>query len=259
MKETGFESIAKERIEQVIKHRQHLDQDLTYKKGELVKAAMYCIALDAKLWPRGWNVLYRDKIKNKSLEERYVVAGAFLAAEVDRLREVNQWRFEACAEKYTGWDKLKVFVDKQEEECCRGYSGTLIEKACSVLVHNKGLAAQAIAQKLQCVEDMKIYVRGMCMAAEMVSIAGTHGEKAARLRGMIELLNQTSNKLSNGFEDELLQGYRFEMYGNSDRPYQSILRKYEELRRENEELKAKLNPNAKRNDVANEAAKDLPF
>jgi hypothetical protein len=249
MKETGFESIAKERIEQVVKHRQFLDADRGYKKGELVKAAQFCISLDANLWPRGWNTLYRDKIKNKSIEQRYVIAGAFLAAEVDRLRDIQDWTFESQAEKYTGWDKLVAFIDRTEDETNHRYSGTVIERAATVISRAQRETAGAMAQKKQCIEDMKIYVRGICMAAEMVAIAGTHGEKNARLRGMIELLNQTSNKLSKGYEDELLQGYRFEMYGNSDKPYQNILRKYDELKRENAELKEKLNPSPQKEET----------
>jgi hypothetical protein len=253
MKETGFESIAKERIEQVVKHRHFLDKDLLNTKGELVKAAMFCISLDGKLWPRTWDKIYRDKIKAKSLEERYVIAGAFMAAEVDRLREVNEWRFEAQAEKYTGWEKLKAFVDKAEEEINCRYGGTLIEKAAVLISHGQRKAAGAHAEKMQVIDDMKVYVRGICMCAEMVAIAGTHGEKAARLRGMIEFLNSTSNKLNQGYEDELLSGWRFQTYGNSDLPYQNILLKYDELKRENEELKAKLNPKGE------EPTKDIPF
>jgi hypothetical protein len=253
MKETGFESIAKERIEQVKKHRYDLHTDRTYEKGELIKIAQYCLTLDSKFWPRSWISQFRNKIKSKSLEERYVIAGAFLAAEVDRLRDVQDWAFDSLAEKYDGWDKLKAFVERMETESHYHYGGTLIEKACAVINHAQHLAAKAIAEKMQVIDDMKAYVRGMCMAAEMVAIAGTHGEKAARLRGMIELMNSTSNKLNKGYTDELLAGWRFQTYGNSDLPYQSILRKYDELKRENEELKQKLNPKKE------EEPKTLPF
>lgn len=254
-KETGFESIAKERIEQVKKHRYDLHSDRNYTKGELVKAAQYCITLDIKFWPRGWQTVFRDKIKSKSLEDRYVIAGAFLAAEVDRLRDLQDYVFEIMAEKYDGWDKLKAFVERTEEQINSRYCGTLIEQAAVLISHGQRQAAGAQAEKMQVIDDMKAYVRGMCMCAEMVAIAGTHGEKAARLRGMIEFMNSTSEKLNKGYEDELLAGWRFNTYGNSSLPYQGILRKFDELRRENEELKKKLNPNAKKE----EAAKDLPF
>jgi hypothetical protein len=92
------------------------------------------------------------------------------------------------------------------------------------------------------------------MSVEMVAIAQTHGEKNARLRGFIELLNSTSSKLNDGYEDEILRGWRFETYGNSDLPYQSILRKFNELKRENAELKEKLNPSPK-----NEETEEYPF
>lgn len=251
-KETGFESIAKERIEQVVKHRQTLAKDRGYKKGQLVDAAIFCLTGDKRFWPRGWNSLYRKKIENKSLEERYVIAGAFIAAEVDRLREINDWSFSAHVDVHADWDKLKSFIERMESESRHHHSGSLLERACSVINHANGLAAQAVAQKKQCIDDMKTYVRGMCMSVEMVAIAQTHGEKNARLRGFIELLNSTSSKLNDGYEDEILRGWRFETYGNSDLPYQSILRKYGELKRENEELKKKLNPDTEKKEETDE-------
>lgn len=254
-KETGFESIAKERIEQVVKHRRFLDKDRGYTKGELIKAAMFCITLDHHQWPRTWLKEYRDKIRVKSLEERYVIAGAFMAAEVDRMRGIEDWLFECQADKYDDLDKLKAFVERMQTDSHHHYTGTVIEQACGVINHAQHLAAKAIAEKMQVIDDMKAYVRGMCMCAEMVAIAGTHGEKAARLRGMVEFLNSTSNKLNQGYADEMLAGWRFNTYGNSDLPYQGILRKFDELKRENEELKRNLNPNAKKEGVA----KDLPF
>lgn len=240
-KETGFESIAKERIEQVNKHHFQLSEDRQYENGELIKAALYATTLDIKHWPRTWDKYFRNKIKNKSLEERFVIAGAFIAAEIDRLRAMDTWQFESLAEKYNEWDKLENFVKKMESESHFHYGGTLVQRAWSVINHAQHLAAQSSAKKMQLIDDMKVYVRGMCMAAEMVAIADTHREKAARLRGMIELMNSTSNKLNQGYEDEMLQGWRFQTYGNSDLPYQSILRKYDELKRENSELKKQLN------------------
>lgn len=253
--ETGFEKIAAERIEQVKKHRYNLRLDKTYKKGELVKAAQFCISLNANDWPRSWSKERRDHIKGKSQEERYVIAGAFLAAEVDRLNNVDQWAFEWMAEKYEGWDKLEDFVKRTETESRHYYGGSLTERIVAVINHSQHLAAKALADKMQVIDDMKTYVRSMCMCAEMVAIAGTHGEKAARLRGMIELMNSTSNKLNEGYSDELLNGWRFQTYGNSDLPYQSILRKCEELKRENEALKKQLNPNAEKE----QEPKEIPF
>jgi hypothetical protein len=254
-KETGFESISRERIEQVTKHRRTLQLDKTYKSGQLVKAAQFCISLNNNDWPRGWAKDRRDHIKKKSVADRYAIAGAFLAAEIDRQREVDDWEFAWHVDEHRDWDKLKAFVERMEKESHHHYSGTLTERACAVIGHAQHQAARAVADKMQVIEDMKVYVRGMSMAAEMVAIASTHGEKNARLRGMIELMNSTSGKLNDKHQDELLNTWRFTTYGNSDLPYQSILRKYDELKRENEELKRKLNPNAQKE----EEPKENPF
>lgn len=239
-KETGFESIAKERIEQVVKHRRQVCNDRKYNKNELMKAAQFCITLDHNQWPRTWPKELRDKIRVKSLEDRYVIAGAFIAAEVDRLRGVDEWEFELTAEKYSDWDKLERFVKENESDIHTHYPGSLVDKTRSLISHYSRDAAQATARKLSMIEDMKLYVRGMIMAAEMIGMAGTHGEKAARLRGMIDLMNSTARKLEQGHEDEILESWRFSLFGRGDYPYQKILERHDELKRENEELKRQL-------------------
>jgi hypothetical protein len=79
------------------------------------------------------------------------------------------------------------------------------------------------------------------MLAESVGMGSTHGEKAARLRGMIELLDNTISKLKEEHTDQILNHWPFGFGGMSDYPYRAILEKLDSLKRENEELKLKVN------------------
>ncbi|HEY0108020.1 MAG TPA: hypothetical protein VGB67_00245 [Fibrella sp.] len=85
MKQTaGVDLIAIERDEQINKHG-FKETDAEYKDGQLASAAAYAISLHHGYWPKGWDDHFKDKIANKSRKERMIVAGAFCAAEIDRL------------------------------------------------------------------------------------------------------------------------------------------------------------------------------
>lgn len=82
----GVSEIAKERHEQ-IKHGFSLEKDAEYyKKGELVEAARFCLGVG--LWPRNWDIEYRNKILYKPMVERFKIAASLLAAEIDRLKSL---------------------------------------------------------------------------------------------------------------------------------------------------------------------------
>jgi ABC-type dipeptide/oligopeptide/nickel transport system ATPase component len=83
---TGIEKIARERSEQLTIHnRTHGHDQEINKNQELRQAAIYCLTLNDLDWPITWATHYAHKIAGKSYEERMVVAGALLAAEIDRL------------------------------------------------------------------------------------------------------------------------------------------------------------------------------
>jgi len=81
---TGIELIAQERHEQIYKHGWPLEK---YLEGELIKGALFAINPDVFEWPYYWLEHYRDKIINKPNRiERLKIAGAFIAAEIDRIQ-----------------------------------------------------------------------------------------------------------------------------------------------------------------------------
>lgn len=81
----GIELIAEERHEQIYKHGWDLENDQYYKNGELLQAAMFCIGADK--WPENWDLHFRDKILSKDQIGKLKVAGAFIAAEIDRIKK----------------------------------------------------------------------------------------------------------------------------------------------------------------------------
>lgn len=83
---TGIELIVEERQEQIEKHGFDVTQDQYYSKQELLKAALFSIDPSIFEWPYNWEEKFRDKILHKSKVERLKVAGAFIAAEIDRMQ-----------------------------------------------------------------------------------------------------------------------------------------------------------------------------
>ena len=83
---TGIELIAQERLEQIEKHGWDIANDSCYENEELLQAAVYCICQELEEWPEGWIYYFKEKILNKDRIGQLKVAGAFIAAEIDRLQ-----------------------------------------------------------------------------------------------------------------------------------------------------------------------------
>lgn len=86
---TGVELIAQEREEQINKHGRTYVGDLKYKHGELKLAATALVTNNPKFFPFDWDETVCDKMINKTYKERLVVAGALIAAEIDRLQNLG--------------------------------------------------------------------------------------------------------------------------------------------------------------------------
>ena len=92
---SGVELIAKERIEQIVKHGWSLYDDTSYSDEQLLKAALFCIDQKRFEWPFGWISKFRDKIIRKNRIQQLTVAGALIAAEIDRLQNEEIKRFQS--------------------------------------------------------------------------------------------------------------------------------------------------------------------
>jgi len=92
---TGIELIAKERQEQIEKHGYNIDHDMYQFNicpvSPLRQAAIAAIGegLESRAWPDGWSEDRINHIKNKSYKDRLIIAGALLAAEIDRIEFIE--------------------------------------------------------------------------------------------------------------------------------------------------------------------------
>lgn len=90
MKKTGIELIAEERREQIEKHGRTIEQDIILNKdGQLAHAAKKLISgvVEREVGcPSGWNQNIYNKIANSDYRKRLIIAGALIAAEIDRLQ-----------------------------------------------------------------------------------------------------------------------------------------------------------------------------
>lgn len=87
---SGIELIAQEREEQIHKHGRTIGHDvLQNKHGQLVKGAE-CLLAGTTLRPMGWNEQIYEKMRKKAYKDRLIIAGALIAAEIDRLQALEE-------------------------------------------------------------------------------------------------------------------------------------------------------------------------
>lgn len=100
MKKTGIDLIAQERKEQIEKHGYSIELDsLENEHYQLSEAAGILTCLDTNdllvdnsddCCPVKWNEIIWKKMFNKSYKERLIIAGALIAAEIDRLQAIEK-------------------------------------------------------------------------------------------------------------------------------------------------------------------------
>lgn len=88
---SGIELIAKERDEQIEKHKRTVEMDVVLNPDyQLSEAAQKLLdfAPDVPTYfePKGWNGEQWQYLVEKSFKERLIIAGALIAAEIDRIQ-----------------------------------------------------------------------------------------------------------------------------------------------------------------------------
>ncbi len=90
---TGIELIAQERAEQIEKHNRTLQEDYECNTdNQLPLAAMWLIqgGIQTRLQtPAEWDDDIWKKMVDKPYKDRLIIAGALLAAEIDRLQYIE--------------------------------------------------------------------------------------------------------------------------------------------------------------------------
>lgn len=84
---TGIELITEERTQQIMKHHRSIQDDaIENKGGKLLWGAKALIDNDYVLFPKEWDENICSHMIHKKQIERLIIAGALIAAEIDRLQ-----------------------------------------------------------------------------------------------------------------------------------------------------------------------------
>lgn len=89
---TGIELIAKERQEQLEKHGRTIERDMDencnneLRDGAMVLMSDWPMIMD---FPKEWQGPIMERAIAKSYKERLIIAGALIAAEIDRLQAIE--------------------------------------------------------------------------------------------------------------------------------------------------------------------------
>lgn len=97
---TGVELIAEEREEQIIKHKNSIANDIKFNNREQLSIAASLLCLEnwgcnsledmtEEYCPHDWIESKWKKMLEKPHLERLVIAGALIAAEIDRLQNIK--------------------------------------------------------------------------------------------------------------------------------------------------------------------------
>lgn len=102
---TGLQLIAEERQEQIEKHGRTLETDIELNDMEELRiAAMALLGQDNDRvylgkFPSMWGSNICNKMASKPYKERLIIAGALIAAEIDRINKVNPAEHQAVEDK----------------------------------------------------------------------------------------------------------------------------------------------------------------
>lgn len=89
---TGVELIAKERQEQLLKHGRSILLDVTFNNNkELIQGARELLNQHPAImgFPKEWHPPVVHRMASKNYKERLIIAGALIAAEIDRLQYLD--------------------------------------------------------------------------------------------------------------------------------------------------------------------------
>lgn len=96
---TGIELIAQERQEQIEKHGRTIEKDVTFNECQQLCEGAIALLTTTKGWmPLDWDKATCEKMLSKTYKERLIIAGALIAAEIDRLQFIDSTPTSAKSE-----------------------------------------------------------------------------------------------------------------------------------------------------------------
>jgi hypothetical protein len=119
--------------------------------------------------------------------------------------------------------------------------GSTAERARSVLREYEDKTTKALSDVKSFRDDMLVYFRALVLTLTMTGEAQTHGEKNARLRGAIELLEQAIESLRTKDLERLFSAWRWPDLFRSDWPTRRLMERIHDQEREIRELRGEAN------------------
>jgi len=94
MKKSGIELIAEKRRKQIDEKGRSIESDVKFNQNYQlsIAAATLCTRHINSVYfkqPKGWDRELWEKMRNETYKERLIIAGALIAAEIDRLQAIE--------------------------------------------------------------------------------------------------------------------------------------------------------------------------
>ena len=138
-------------------------------------------------------------------------------------------------------EELTKAIEQHDKNQWAQMGGPIVERAKHILGGYANRTAQTLDGARGFRDDVLTYFRAMAMVIEMIGNAETHGEKKARTRGAIELLEMATHRLRQENFQFLSTSYRTRSAFESDFPTREFKERIFELERQLEEAQ-KANP-----------------
>jgi hypothetical protein len=110
-------------------------------------------------------------------------------AEIERLRSVNAAIFAAITAVDT------ILTKEQGRDAYHHGEKSVAKTLERVLERKRDMVTQTIARTREFQQDVLTFLKAFVFTLEMVASASTHAEKAARLRGLMELVDSAARKV----------------------------------------------------------------
>lgn len=138
-------------------------------------------------------------------------------------------------------EEINKYIREHEQEVCKGYvMGGPAARLKVVIRHYRDMVTNSLTSCERFRDDLHAWMRGMILCLEMTGNAGTHAEKAARLRGAIELAEAVVEKIINQRFNFDSPYWRWKDTFTSDFPTREIMRRKNELEGELKEAKRQI-------------------
>ncbi len=176
-----------------------------------------------------------DKEKLKEL-----IMAQYLNDDLERLLLIS---VEQCAHihykngvDYTS-EEIKAVLKNHEDILHWHYSGSDAERLNSIICNYRNKSEKYLKNSESLITDMLTYLRALTMIIQMIQMGATHGEKNARVRGLIEYIEGTQKKLRELNIESMFSSHNFTDIFSAEYPYTEFKYNYQNLKDENKKLK----------------------